>query len=256
MSLHRMARDWKAASRSLKEKLLLKSDPVGVALHCSAEGHGSPTGETTICHMLMRSRHDREGGVLQASTADMGCVWGSSALGLTRSPERLKGGMLYLGFVGDLAAGASMHASMGMIGDEGRPYQALSTFPLDLAPVDPDAVVLYLTPGRALRLLIAALHLEGGAIQNPMTGQASVCAALSRALKDGTPSLDIPCIGDRSMGLVGDDELVMVFPAAQMDSLLTGLERSEYMAQYPYRPNSSWAPKMPPLLTPLPDELD
>jgi uncharacterized protein (DUF169 family) len=251
-----MTHDWRRTSAILKEKLCLGSDPVGVTLSDEELAAGIHAQDTTVCHMLLRSRHDRERGILRSKAIDMRCVWGSSALGLMASPLRLSEGMLYLGFVADQEAGKSLHARMGMIGDDGRKYSWLLTYPLDLAPQEPQAVVIYLTPGRALRAIIAHLHLKGGAIETPMTGQASVCASISRAVRDEKASLDIPCIGDRAMGLVGDDEMVFVLPSASLDSFLTGLERTEYVAPYPYHPFTGWSPVLPPMFTPLPEDME
>ncbi|NBK25554.1 MAG: hypothetical protein EOM68_26480, partial [Spirochaetia bacterium] len=153
-----MVRDWRKTAVVLKDKLDLKSDPIGISLSVNSQSLGRHAAETTVCHMLLRSRHDREEGVLHAVASDMRCVWGAAALGLMPSPTRLKEGMLYLGFVADLESGKNLHGQMGMLGDEAKRFQELTTFPLDLAPTDPDAVVMYMTPGRALRAIIAALH--------------------------------------------------------------------------------------------------
>lgn len=251
-----MVRDWRKTAVVLKEKMGLKSDPIGVSLSESSQSSGKHAVDTTVCHMLLRSRHDREEGVLHAVAADMRCVWGAAALGLMSSPPRLKEGMLYLGFVADLESGKNLHSQMGMLGDESKRFQELTTFPLELAPMDPDAVVMYMTPGQALRVIIAALHLKGGAISTPMTGQASVCASIARAVGEGKISVDIPCIGDRKMGLVGDDELVVVLPSTGLDDFMVGLERTDYMARYPYTPYTSWSPSLPPMFTPMPNELE
>lgn len=251
-----MARDWRKTAVLLKEGLSLKSDPVGVSLSDSKLSLGKHATETTVCHMLLRSRHEKEQGVLHAGAADMRCIWGSAAMGLMSSPPRLKEGMLYLGFIADLEGGKKLHSQMGMIGDEAKRFQELTTFPLQIAPTEPDAVVMYMTPGRALRAIIAALHLKGGAITTPMTGQASVCASIARAVGEQKMSVDIPCIGDRKMGLVGDDELVVVIPTSNLDEFMLGLERTDYMARYPYTPYTDWSPSLPPMFTPMPNELE
>ena len=249
--------DWKKVSTTLACSLGLKNSPVGVKMvKGGISTTGKPAGNTTVCHMLLRSRVGGNDGPIHASATDMRCVWGASALGLMRSPKRLREGLLYLGFVSSPEAGKEMHAQMGMLGDEGKQYDSLMTFPLGSAPVDPDAVVMYMTPGRALRVIIAALHLKGGCLSTPMTGQASVCASLARAIRDSRIAVDIPCIGDRRIGLAGDDELVVVIPVTRLKELLCSLERSEFMASYPYAPFTDWEPVLPAMFVPLPKDMD
>lgn len=252
-----MGWDWKVVSDNLIRKLGLNNRPVGVKMiRDKGSLSGKLAGNTTVCHMLLRSRCGDDTSSLYASDTDMRCVWGASALGLMRSPERLKEGYLYLGFVSSPEAGKNMHAQIGMLGDEGKQYESLMTFPLHLAPQDPDALVMYMTPGRALRVIIAALNLEGGCLNTPMTGQASVCASLARAIKNNQISVDIPCLGDRRIGLVRDDELVVVIPVSRLENFLAGLERSEFMAPYPYFPFTSWEPVLPAMFVPLPKDVE
>ncbi len=256
----RMDIDWAKASRRLQEDVRLRGDAVAVRFLESASELSSFPGrsmrDTAICQMILRARFDGADGVLASSPSTMRCVWGAAALGLIDTPPRLSRGQLYLGFVQDLEAGERMHARMGMMGDRGKRYGSVEVAPLAHCRGDPDVVVIYGTPGQMLRLITGLHFEEGGAVCSPVTGQASVCASISRAHDTGEPSLDIPCIGDRLYGLVGDDEMVMVLPANRMPGLMRGLEGSKPMAPYPFRPFTRWSPIFPPAMLPTKEELE
>lgn len=255
-----MPEDWKSVSRYLQDDVRIKGDAVGVRFIGSAAELSSFRGrvmrDTAVCQMILRARFDGHDGIVASAADTMRCVWGAAALGLMKTPERLSKGLLYLGFVNDLQAGAELHSHMGMMGDGDERAGAVEIVPLSLCEHEPDVIVIYGTPGQMLRLTIGLNFEKGGSICNPVTGQASVCASISRAHSKGEPSLDIPCMGDRLYGLVGDDEMVMVLPAAMMPQLIRGLKGSREMAPYPYRPFTRWSPLFPPPFLPTKEELE
>lgn len=252
--------DWSQASKDLQDDVRLRGEPVAVRFIEKASELSSFRGrvmrDSAVCQMILRARFDGLDGVV-ASTADtMRCVWGAAALGLIETPERLSNGLLYLGFVEDLESGAEMHSRMGMMGDEGKCHGAVEICPLTQSDKEPDVIVIYGTPGQMLRLIIGLNYEGGGAICTPVTGQASVCASISRAYCKKEVSLDIPCMGDRLYGLVGDDEMVMVLPADLLPKVMRGLKASRGLAPYPFRPFTRWSPIFPPSFLPTQEELD
>ncbi len=255
-----MADDWKSISRYLQEDVRLRGDAVAVRFIDSASKLSSFRGrvmrDTAVCQMILRARFDGTDGIVASAANTMRCVWGAAALGLMKTPDRLSNGLLYLGFVNDMQAGAEMHSHMGMIGDGGESNGAVEISPLSHCDQEPDVIVFYGTPGQMLRLTIGLNFETGGAVCNPVTGQASVCASIARAHTKGLPSLDIPCMGDRLYGLVGDDEMVMVLPYSMMDQLMRGLKGSRDMAPYPFRPFTRWSPLFPPTFLPTKEELE
>ncbi len=235
--------------------------PVGVKLVTAARELNEVPGvriltSTVPCHMVSVARRERDEPVTGASAQATKCVWGAACLGLIRTPSRLSDGDLNLMFVKDEAAAKRLHQGMCMLGDEGSRYAGVIVGPLDRMPVPPDAVVIYLSPAQALRMIIAFAYAKGEAVECTMTGQASLCSTIARAVKHGKVTLDIPCIGDRSYGLVQEHELVMGFPANRLDELVKGLEATERVARYPYSPFTRWPVIMPPAFEPRFTELD
>lgn len=211
---------------------------------------------TALCHMIARARHHREEGVLGTSAQGMRCVWADAALGLIRTPDRLAEGDLNRPFVRDGAAGRRLQDSMYMLGGNGAACGSVVVAPLDLTPVEPSAIVLYVTPAQALRLIIAFAYDKGEPVIAEMTGQASVCCAVAKAVGEGQVVVDIPCMGDRAFGLAGENDMIVAFPPSKLDQLLEGLTATERSASYPFRPFMRWPVVFPPEMEPRRPEVE
>lgn len=256
-----MSPERKVLSEELRRMLSLPGNPVGIKLlKAPRELLDVPNvrslGSTAPCQMAAIARYGREDSVVGASTQATKCVWGASCFGLIRTPSRLAEGDLYRAFVKDEAAARTLHQGLTMLGDDGPLYGGVVMGPLDLMPIEPDVVVLYISPGQALRVIIAFGYKGGEAVRSVITGQASMCSAVALAVRDGKVTVDIPCMGDRAYGLVQDHELVVAFPASRLAELVEGLKATESVARYPFRPFLQWPAIFPPSFEPRPKELD
>ncbi|MFA5313353.1 MAG: DUF169 domain-containing protein [Methanomassiliicoccales archaeon] len=252
--------DWKKARNELVAALRMRTDPVGVRLLKASElaelSDVKVLRTTAVCQMIAMSRYSKEEGIVAASVEGVKCLWATACLGMTRSPERLVRGDLNRAFVKDDAAGKALQDMIFATGTGSRPYGGILTAPLDMVPGEPDAVVLYLTPGQALKVILALSFDRGEVTENPITGQAAVCQSIARAMTSGKIAIEIPCVGDRTYGLVQDDELVVVVPASRTKQILDGLRGTDAFAPYPFRPFLRWPALFPPEFEPTRSELD
>ena len=203
-------------ARELRTLLNLGTWPVGVKMYEKASEALSVTGarhlrSTATCHMVALARHYRLEGVSVSTVQGMKCLWGLACLGMIKTPERLARGELNRPFTRDDEAAKALQDNIFMLGNEGQRYGAMLTAPLDLMPADPDAIVIYLTPGQALKVLLGYEYAEGKVLRATVAGQSSVCSAIAKVIAGEDAVLDIPCVGDRMWGLVPDDQLVMAF---------------------------------------------
>jgi uncharacterized protein (DUF169 family) len=248
-------RDWKALSKEIRERVALPTAPVGVKLlknHRELLDHREAKllTNTAPCHLAAMARYNHAQGIVGASDIGTKCTWGAACLGLIATPERLRNGELNRTFVRDDPAGKRLSEGMAMLGNQGKRYSGVIMAPLDHMPFEPDAVVIYMSPARALRLIYGFTYAAGEPILNNVTGQASLCSGIARAVDKGQVSLDVPCMGDRMYGLVQEFEMVMTFPAARMDELIEGLRRTEGVAAYPFSPFLQWSAIFPPQFEP------
>lgn len=253
-------KDWTKIREDLIISLRMRSDPVGVRMLMASEladlRKARVLRTTAVCHMIAMSRYEREEGVVAASVEGVRCLWATSCLGLTRTPERLLRGDLNRAFTKDVKAAKALQDMIFSIGNVEKRYGGIMTAPLDLVKGDLDAVVLYVTPGQALKLLLALSYQEGEVVTAPVTGQAAVCQGIARAVSEGKVTLEVPCVGDRTYGLVQDDELVFVTPAPKIDQLLQGIKGTDRFAPYPFRPFLRWPALFPPEFEPTRSEID
>ena len=205
-------KDWKEVSNLLRDAVRMAAWPVGVKMLPDAKSlHDFPNikllQKTAPCQMVARARYYREEGVIAASSRAIKCVWGGACLALLETPERLKDGLLYLPYTDTMQAAQELHRSIGMMGDDGKRFGSMIMAPLDLMPIDPDAIVMYMTPAQALRLIVAYLYESGKAIEQKITGQVSLCTSIAKVLNGTEFCVDIPCIGDRAYGVLQEQEL-------------------------------------------------
>jgi len=244
-------KDWKTLTKELREKVCLATAPVAIKLLPHARQlldypDARLLTATTPCHMAAIARYDRGDGLVGASGQGVKCLWGACCFGLIRTPDRVAEGDINLPFVQDVAAAQRLHGEMHMLGNKGKRYDGVLMAPLDLAPFEPDVIAIYLSPAKALRLIIAFAYRRGEAVVTRMTGQASLCSGVARAVDENEVTMDIPCMGDRAYGLVQESEVLVVFPASRMEELMEGLEETEPVASYPFRPFLRWMPIFPP----------
>jgi uncharacterized protein (DUF169 family) len=157
--------------------------------------------------------------------------------------------------VRNAAAGKKLQDSMYMLGGSGARYGSVVVSPLDLSPVEPNAIVLYVSPAQALRLIIAFAYDKGETVVTEMTGQASVCCAIAKVVDKGQMVVDLPCIGDRAYGLAGENDIIVAFPPSMADQLVEGLKATERSASYPFKPFMRWPVIFPPEMEPRRPEL-
>lgn len=252
--------DRRKVRKELVDVLRLRTDPVGVRLLNGSELDGlsevRSLETTALCQMIAISRYGRQKGIVKTSVEGLKCLWASACLGMTRSPRRFVQGDLNRAFVKDGAAGKGLQDKIFAIGNDSKKYNGVMTAPLDLFPGEPDVVVLYLTAGQALKVLLGLSYEKGEIVENPITGQAAVCQSIARAVTTGRVILEIPCFGDRTYGLVQDDELVIVIPVSKVGQVLEGMRGTDGIAPYPFMPFLMWPALFPSEYEPTRSELD
>ncbi|OPY33189.1 MAG: hypothetical protein A4E32_00863 [Methanomassiliicoccales archaeon PtaU1.Bin124] len=210
---------------------------------------------TCLCQMIALSRYQRDEGVVASSTEGNKCLWAEVCLGMVREPARLRDGDLNRSFTKDEEAARILQTHVAAL----RPdvlNGGVRTAALDLADFDPDVVIIYVTPGQALKVLLGLSYAKGEVIDNPITGQAAVCQSVARAIDTGSAILEVPCAGDRMWGLVQDDELVMVIPIGRLSQIVEGIKVTDAFSPYPFRPFLRWPALFPPEFEPTRSELE
>jgi uncharacterized protein (DUF169 family) len=253
-------RDWKRDSGEIRRYCNLASAPVAVKLLKQVKELTEIKGlkqlqATAPCHMAAYARYYKEEGVVGASAESLKCVWGATCTGLMRSPERLSDGELAWRYAKDSEAGKHIQEVMGVLGSREKLFEAMVMAPLDIAPLDPDVVVLYVTPAQALRMVIAYAYESGEEVKSVITGQSSLCSSIAHACQEKNLVVDLPCMGDRMFGLVQEQEMLVAFHHSRVGQIVEGLRATESFSSHPFKPFLRWqvifAPDMEPRRTEL-----
>jgi uncharacterized protein (DUF169 family) len=154
--------------------------------------------------------------VFYASAADHEeCPVGVMTMGFELPPERapeaqqLVGAMVELGYFG---ADEVAHLPGVQKPHRGIVYGPLATFPLE-----PDVVLVQVSPAQAMILAEAS---EAVALRES-PGLAAMgrpaCAAVARAVNAGATTLSLGCIGARTYVELPDDRALVILPAADLE---------------------------------------
>jgi uncharacterized protein (DUF169 family) len=101
----------------------------------------------------------------------------------------------------------------------------VAIFPLGMAPVDPDIVVIYGTPAQMARLAAGYLYHHGELIQVGSTGFGISCLSTIKPYFTGKPAFVHPGRGERMVAGTDESEMIFTLPAGDRESLIDGLEK-------------------------------
>lgn len=232
-------------SNDLRKYLNLQTYPVGIKLFEDKKdlpGH-ELNRRMNLCQLVAIARyHHRISSITRENHV---CSIGSSCLGLIKTPERIKNGSASVGaYVKDKEAGKVFQSNVPKLGDKGKKYDGIFVSPLDIMPVEPQVIVMYLSPAQAARMVHAKLYYNGNGIESKICAEAALCSAIAKVIMSGKPIIDLPCAGDRAYGNVQEQELIFAFPPGE--EIIKGLkETHDYgVSVHPFKPFVYFTPSM------------
>lgn len=108
--------------------------------------------------------------------------------------------------------------------------------PLSTAPFDPDAVLIYGLPAQVMLVMCGLQKERYERLQFSFIGEGACADSLAQCYISGKPALAIPCYGERSLGGVTDDEIVIALPPTELERAVAGLEKLDAIGLgYPIR---------------------
>jgi uncharacterized protein (DUF169 family) len=241
-------------SQFVYNDLRLKTFPVGVKflrhrgdLPEKAKRPSSSLGKRiTICQAMTMARN--YGWPMGLTGQDVVCVLASLAFGFTESGDARKD---MVDSFCESAYKSSREKTEIEVGqmcflDQGE-YEALLLSPLQKMPVPPDTVVLYGNPAQVSRMLQAATYDREEKIEGLFGGKVECPEYLIRPFRTGKPRVVVPGPGDRIFSMTGDDEMILAFPAAFLNSFVLGLRESgkKAGARYPITYYQNFEPRFP-----------
>jgi len=118
--------------------------------------------------------------------------------------------------------------------DTKRQYEAQCNIPLGnaeavvMAPLasekfDPEMILIFGTPAQMLMMLTGLQWRDYTRFQFYFSGEDSCADSIAECYNNGTTYLSIPCYGERVLGSVQDDELLLAIPSNTLDKMVAGI---------------------------------
>jgi uncharacterized protein (DUF169 family) len=103
------------------------------------------------------------------------------------------------------------------------PGHAIVAAPLDKATFEPDMVMIFGNPAQIMMLLCGMQKVRYELFEFTFIGEGACMDSFGRYYATGKTSVAIPCYGERAMGQVADDEIVVALPPGELDRAIEGL---------------------------------
>ncbi len=103
------------------------------------------------------------------------------------------------------------------------PGQAIVAGPLGKASFEPDMVMVFGNPAQIMLLLCGLQKVRYEKFEFSFIGEGACMDSFGRYYATGKTSVAIPCYGERALGQVADDEIVVALPPEEVDRAIEGM---------------------------------
>ncbi len=103
--------------------------------------------------------------------------------------------------------------------------EAIVVAPLSKEKFEPEVILIYANPAQVMMVLCGLQKEKYERFQFFFVGEGACADSLAQCYTSGKPSLAIPCYGERAMGQVADDEIVMALPPGEIERAVSGIKK-------------------------------
>ncbi len=104
------------------------------------------------------------------------------------------------------------------------PGEAIVLGPLEKVKFDPEVILIYGNPAQIMMIMCGLQKIKYERFPFFFIGEGACADSLAQCYETGRPSLAIPCYGERSMGQVADDEIVIALKPEDLSRALQGMD--------------------------------
>jgi uncharacterized protein (DUF169 family) len=104
------------------------------------------------------------------------------------------------------------------------PGQAIVAGPLNKVTFEPDMIMVFGNPAQIMMLLCGMQKVRYENFEFTFIGEGACMDSFGRYYATGKTSVAIPCYGERALGQVADDEIVVALPPEELDRAIEGLD--------------------------------
>jgi uncharacterized protein (DUF169 family) len=219
--------NWAEKSKTLKEKLSLPTEPIGyqrLEKAADLEKIQGLTRWTRPCMFCQIPFMARVGGLTIGLTGEDPVGDRCKRIhGLAPSNDETKlqeAKMLSRTWMPSVEEGLKQQGDYPRIPAGG----AVVVGPLKKNNFEPEVVLVYGNPAQLMMLMCGLQKVHYERFQFHFIGEGACVDSLGQCYTTGKPSLAIPCYGERSMGQVRDEEIVIALSPPDLDQAIEGLD--------------------------------
>jgi uncharacterized protein (DUF169 family) len=103
--------------------------------------------------------------------------------------------------------------------------EAVVLAPLARTAFEPDVISIFGNPAQIMLIMCGLQKVRYEKFHFTFIGEGACTDSIAQCFTSGKPSLAIPCYGERTLGQVTDEEIVLALPPGEIDRALEGLAR-------------------------------
>jgi uncharacterized protein (DUF169 family) len=103
--------------------------------------------------------------------------------------------------------------------------EAIVAAPLGKEKFEPEVVSIYGNPAQIMMILCGLQKEKYERFQFFFIGEGACADSVAQCYVSGKPALAIPCYGERAMGQVADDEIVIALPPGELGRAVSGMKK-------------------------------
>jgi uncharacterized protein (DUF169 family) len=103
--------------------------------------------------------------------------------------------------------------------------EAVVMAPLSKNKFEPDVILIFGNPAQLMMLLCGLQKEKYERFDFHFVGEGSCSDSLGECYRTGKPQISLPCYGERSMGQVSDDEIILALPPVEMERAVSGMKK-------------------------------
>ncbi len=103
--------------------------------------------------------------------------------------------------------------------------EAICAAPLGKEKFEPEVVLIYGNPAQIMLILCGLQKERYERFQFFFIGEGACADSLAQCYISGKPAAAIPCYGERTMGQVADDEMVIALPQGELGRAISGMKK-------------------------------
>jgi len=105
--------------------------------------------------------------------------------------------------------------------------EAIVAAPLSEEKFEPEVILIYANPAQVMMILCGLQKENYERFQFFFIGEGACADSLAQCYVSGKTAVAIPCYGERMLGQVGDDEMVIALPPVEMERAISGMRKLE-----------------------------